>query len=433
MPTFVVFIVCAIVMVLVLAVIALWPWFGNLSTNLAKSAQNNQEQNNQEQDNQLLTLNIDVFKQRLAELEEDFLQQQIDKITYDSQKLALERQLLDIDETLNAHRFIPNAKSRLIFIIWIPCLVAMAYYLIADRSETFKLWQAQDSMGKVADDLLTGAIQTPPESVSKNLLGFVNTLQTNVHHHATDPMRWFRMSQVYAMFEASEQSIESLARAYRLQPDDEQIALAYAQSSFFGQGGMLNTESRQILTNLLKQNPKHQGAQMLMAMGEMREGNYDSARNWVQLLKTDILARSGDHSQAIQSLNELEQNINEQQAKSKQAVEIKVSITPEILGRVKKGDTLFVSIRAAQGGIPVAAKKLSADALTKDGLTIKISDNDSIMPTERLSQALNAKKPLLVTARISTSGDATAQKGDLQSSPVVLQPKGVTVMIDKVH
>lgn len=423
MPTSVIFIGLAIAMALVLAVIVLFPWFGNLSTNLAKP----------ERDNQLLTLNIDVFKQRLAELEDDFLQQQIDKTTYDSQKLALERQLLDIDERLNSHRFIPNGKSRLIFMIWIPCLVAMSYYLIADRSETFKLWQAEESMGQVADDLLTGKIQTPPESVSKDLLGFVNALQTNVHHHATDPMRWFRMSQVYTMFEAPEQAVESLARAYRLQPNDEQIAIAYAQTSFFSQGGVLNAQSRQILTNLLKQNPKHQGAQMLMAMGDMRDGNYAEARQWVHLLKTDISARSGDHSQAIQSLNELEQNINEKEAQSKQAIDIKVNITPEILGRVKKGDTLFVSIRAVAGGMPVAVKKLSADSLTKDGLNISMSDNDSIMPTERLSQAIQAKKALAVTARISTSGDATVQKGDLQSNPVSLQEKGVTVMIDKVY
>nr|WP_315040960.1 c-type cytochrome biogenesis protein CcmI [uncultured Moraxella sp.] len=420
MPTYILFILCAIILALCLAVIIMLPWF--------------RYQAESRNDNQLLALNIDVFKQRLAELENDFNEQQIDQATYDSQKLALERQLLDINQSTSVHSFVPNFKSRLIFIIWIPFLVAMAYYIIADRSETFKLWQSQDHIGKVADDLLTGKISTPPESAAKDAIGLINTMQTNVHHNATDPMRWFRMSEIYMALEAPEQALEALARAYRLNPDDEKIAITYAQTSFFAQGGVLSQNIRQVLQKVLANNPTHQGAQMLMVMGEMKDGNYAEARKWLNIVKQAILAKNGDHSEAVKSLADLEKNINEREAQSKQAITVQVNITPTILGRVKKGDTLFVNIRPIAGGVPVAAKKISADDLHKEGLSLKISDIDSIMPTALLSQAIVSGQQLGITARVSTSGDAMPQSGDLTSNPVPLDVKAnsATVLIDKV-
>lgn len=426
MPTFILFIGLAIALTLTLTVIILLPWL-----------QNSRLQRN---DNQLLTLNISVFKQRLAELDDDVANGRIDQATYDSQKLALERQLLDISDSEAVTSFSPNWKSRLIFLVWIPFLAGMAYLMIGDRTPVYKLWQAQDSVGQVADDLLTAKIDTPPDWATKDSAGLISAMQTNVHHHATDPMRWFRLSEVFVALQAPEQAIEALARAYRLAPDDEKIAVTYAQTRFFTQGGMMDAETRQVVEHILGKNPNHQGAQMLMAMGEMRSGNYDAARHWVTVLKTDIQARPGDHRQALQSLTKLEQNIAEREQQSKNAISINVSITPEILGRVKKGDTLFVNVRSLAGGPPVAAKKLSADDLTNAGITVKISDNDSIMPTQTLSQALANGQSLVVSARISSSGDAMPTSGDLTSNPVPLNnnssntaitPSAIQVRIDK--
>lgn len=420
MPILIVFLGLAIALAVTLAVIVIVPWFGrNRFTR---------------DDNQLLTLNISVFKQRLAELEDDFAQGQIEQTTYENQKLALERQLLEISEQHDRQSFVPNGKSRLIFIIWIPFLAGMAYFIIGDRTPVYQLWQAQDSVGQVADDLLTGKIDAPPQSATKDPQALVNAMQTNVHQHATDPKRWFRLSEIFMALQAPEQAIEALSRAYRLNPDDERVAVTLAQTKFFTQGGQMDNETRQVTEHILAKNPNHQGAQMLMAMGEMRAGNYPQARQWLAKLKSEIQARPGDHSQALNSLAELETTINQREQASQQAIQVAISITPETLGRVKKGDTLFVNVRALAGGPPVAAKKLSADSLSKNGLTLAISDNDSIMPTAKLSDDILAKTPLVVTARISTTGDAMPTKGDLTSNPVPLAEAGqaTTVLIDKI-
>lgn len=420
MPTFIVFLGLATALALTLAVIILLPWFGRSRFYQA--------------DNQLLSLNISVFKQRLAELDDDYQQGQIEKTTYDNQKLALERQLLDISKNTDNQSFAPNWKSRAIFLIWIPFLAGMAYFIIGDRTPVYQLWKAQDNVGQVADDLLTGKIDAPPASATKDSQALVNAMQTNVHHHANDPERWFRLSEVFMALQAPEQAIEALSRAYRLKPDDEQVAITLAQTRFFTQGGQMDAETQQITEHLLAKNPNHQGAQMLMAMGEMRNGNYTAARKWVGLIKTDIQARTGDHSQALQSLAELEKTIDEREQQAQNAININVAITPELLGKVKKGDSLFVSVKPLAGGAPVAAKKLSADGLGQAAVNVKLSDNDSIMPTMALSTAMSSNQSLVVTARVSRAGDAMPQSGELTSNPVPLDSKAtqLMVLIDKV-
>ena len=196
----------------------------------------------------------------------------------------------------------------------------------------------------------------------------------------------------------------------------------------------MDGETRQVVEHILAKSPKHQGAQMLMAMGEMRAGNYAQSRKWVALLRTEIQARPGDHTQALSSLSELEQTINQREAQGEQAITVNVKVTPEILGRVKKGESLFVNVRKMAGGPPVAAKKLSADSLTINGMAINISDNDSIMPTMTLSSAISTNEPLVITARVSASGDAMPQSGDLTSNPVPLEKtaESTTVLIDKI-
>ena len=78
MSTLIIFIIVALLFAITLAVFILLPW---LQTQDHHAIANRA-------DNQLLTLNIEVFKQRLEELDADFAAGQIDEATYQTQKLA---------------------------------------------------------------------------------------------------------------------------------------------------------------------------------------------------------------------------------------------------------------------------------------------------------------------------------------------------------
>ncbi|WP_201603479.1 c-type cytochrome biogenesis protein CcmI [Psychrobacter submarinus] len=401
------FIALSLFMALILAVIAITPWLraARIKSNPV--------------DNQLLDINVAVFRERLAELKSDKDSGTIDDSHYQNQKLELERQLLDAQREVTP-MVAPGIKSRLIVMVWVPVLAAMAYLLIGNRTPVFELWTSEDKVGQVADDLLTGKIDQPPAWAIEDGKQLISAMQTNVYRHADDPDRWMRLSELFLSLEATPSAIEALSRAYRLSPENEEIATSYAQISFFANEGRLDANIRRVLQDVLVKNPQHEGAQMLMAMGEARSSNFDEAQGWISRLRNSIAAKPGDHSRALASLDELSANINAQKAQVAQGVDVTVVVNSSLLPLVKGDDVLFVAIRDVNGGPPFAAKRLPISVIKQGEANISLSDLDAMMPERTLASAREQKTQLAVIARISHSGNAVAESGDLSGNPVVI-------------
>ena len=95
-------------------------------------------------------------------------------------------------------------------------------------------------------------------------------------------------------------------------------------------------------------------------------------------------------------------------------LQVKVALDPAFAARVRlRGDASVFVIARVPGGppMPVAAEKHSLQDLP---LTLTLDDSDSPMPTQKLS----ALKEVELVARLSASGNAMRQEGDLESAPV---------------
>ena len=401
------FIALSLLVAFMIAIIVIMPWLRGSRVQ------------NKPVDNQLLAINVAVFRERLAELKTDKESGTIDESHYDNQKLELERQLLDAQREIAPMRN-PGIKSRLILVVWVPLLAALAYILIGNRAPVFELWAAEDKVGQVADDLLTGKIDQPPAWAIENGAQLISAMQTNVHRHADDPDRWMRLSELFLSLEATPSAIEALSRAYRLSPDNEEIATTYAQVSFFANGGQLDANSRRVLEELLAKNPQHEGAQMLMAMGEARSNNFEQAQGWIRRLRASIAAKPGDHTQALSSLDELSANIVVQQQQASEGIDVTVTINSSLLPLIKADDVLFVAIRDVKGGPPFAAKRLPISVIKQGEASVSLSDLDAMMPDRTLQSARADDTQLAVIARISHSGNAIAESGDMSANPVVI-------------
>ena len=411
------FIALSLLIALLLAVITIMPWLRATRTSGTSV------------DNQLLDINVAVFRERLAELKTDKDSGTIDDAHYQNQKLELERQLLDAQREVTP-MVTPGIKSRLILMVWVPVLAALAYLMVGDRTPVFDLWTAEDKVGKVADDLLTGKIDQPPVWAIENGQQLISAMQTNVYRHADDPDRWMRLSELFLSLEATDSAIEALSRAYRLSPDNEEIATTYAQISFFANKGQLDASSRRVLQDVLAKNPQHEGAQMLMAMGEARGSNFAEAQGWIKRLRESIAAKPGDHSKALASLDELSANIVAQEQQASQGIEVTVSVDAALLPLVKADDVLFVAIRDVKGGPPFAAKRLPISVIKQGKASIRLSDLDAMMPERTLQSARSDKIKLAVVARVSHSGTASAESGDLSGNPVVVSAEQTQVNIE---
>ena len=109
------------------------------------------------------------------------------------------------------------------------------------------------------------------------------------------------------------------------------------------------------------------------------------------------------------------------------AISGKVSIAPNLAGKGSATDTLFVFARETNGPpMPVAIMRATKKDLP---FTFRLDDSNSMMP----SRTLSSVAMVVIVARLSKSGQAMPQSGDLEgiSQPVKPGVDGVTVVIDR--
>jgi cytochrome c-type biogenesis protein CcmH len=106
-----------------------------------------------------------------------------------------------------------------------------------------------------------------------------------------------------------------------------------------------------------------------------------------------------------------------------------VGIAPELGERLEGNETVFVAVRRASGGPPLAVRRLSASDLPA---VMDIDDGDAMMAGNGLSSA----GEVVVTARVSFSGDATPQDGDFEGRSDILpveEDLQAEVIIDQIR
>ena len=103
-----------------------------------------------------------------------------------------------------------------------------------------------------------------------------------------------------------------------------------------------------------------------------------------------------------------------------------VSLDSSLQGRVSPTDTVFVFARAAQGPrMPLAIMKKQVSDLP---ITFNLDDSMAMRPEMKLSSF----PEVIVGARISKSGNAMPQSGDLKGSSSVIKvgAQGLKIIID---
>jgi cytochrome c-type biogenesis protein CcmH len=104
-----------------------------------------------------------------------------------------------------------------------------------------------------------------------------------------------------------------------------------------------------------------------------------------------------------------------------------VRLSPRLASRVSPGDTVFIFARASQGPrMPLAIQRHQAKELP---LQFTLDDSMAMSPQAKLSGASRVD----IGARISKSGSAMPQPGDLQGvvREVAVGSHAVTVEIDE--
>lgn len=403
------FISSAAALSLIVALVFIWP--------LLRSAR--------EQNSSLLALNIGVFKERLAELEQDKIDGKIDEETFVALKTELERQLLSLAEQMEQKNQQQASSSR--GLIWsllllIPLFGAGAYWGFMPHNQMWRWWQVQTETEPLINDLLANKQVDQDRLAKQNLADFARVMQKQLQSKPNNVDGWYMLAMAYIQGELPDLALTALANANRLDPARDDIALTYAQTLVFTQQGQLNTQSRELLMQVLNKHPDHEGALLLMGMGAYRSGDYASALVFLPRLKQVHIKRTGEsQSDALTEIDKaiaIAQQGGEKLAENQTGIEVTVKLAKELQSRLQANDTLFVFARALNGPpMPLAVVR---QPVGRFPLVVALTDKQSMMPTMKLSTV----ESVVVGARISKTGTPQGASGDLEAIAVPVTQNG---------
>jgi len=305
------------------------------------------------------------------------------------------------------------------------------------------LGQPEAITGSVAADTSTAASDNAPHSVSgPQIEAMVQKLADRLKANPNDLQGWYMLARSYASLGRFQESLKALDQARRLAPNEPQLMADYADVLATTRGGSLEGEPDKLIQKALQLDPNNAKALALAGEQEFRNKNYQGAIDYWTRMKN---ALPPDAKQ--EQIAKVEKNINQaREALGQPPLPLSVSIaspgqeevapenpttTPAAAGRVISGivtvsprlankigpsDTLFIFARAANGPrMPLAILKVSASELPK---TFTLDDSMAMSPAMKLSDF----PQVVVSARVSKSGMATPQSGDLVATTGPISP-----------
>ncbi|MDR3388922.1 MAG: c-type cytochrome biogenesis protein CcmI [Rudaea sp.] len=298
-----------------------------------------------------------------------------------------------------------------------------------------------------------------PADHSQDMQQAITKLAEKLKQNPNDVEGWTLLGRAYEATERFADARDALKHAYDLSPDDPDVTVAYAEAlALAGESRRLDGEPRVLLEKALKTAPDNQRGLWLIGIGDYQAKKYDSAiATWKRLLT--VLPKGSDVVQSVQhqiataeaardgrAPPEDEETAGNEAAETAPAaatatatpaagdaagphLTVNVTLDPKLRDKLAPGDVLFIYAKAANGPpMPLAIQRMQASKLPT---TVVLTDGMGMLPTMKLSQF----PQVVIGARVSRSGNAIAQSGDLQtlSKPMdVNSTAPVALTIDQV-
>jgi cytochrome c-type biogenesis protein CcmH len=283
-------------------------------------------------------------------------------------------------------------------------------------------------------------------------------LATKLEAEPNNPEGWVMLARTYYVLKRHDDAARAFERALTLVPDDAGVLADYADSLGATQGG-LSGKPQQLIERALKADPTHWKALALAGTAAFDRKDYNQAVVYWERMKATVppdsqLAGSIDASIAeARELGGLKSApasaappaaavalpsaggiANAPAAPASGASALPgatitgtVKLAPALAGRVSPTDTVYIFARAAEGPkMPLAIMKKQVKDLPS---AFSLDDSMAMAPNFALSNFPS----IVVGARISKSGNAAPQSGDLEGlSPAVkVGVTGLAVVIDR--
>lgn len=375
-----------------------------------------------------------IYRQQFDEIAQDNANGILDATQYDVAKSELERRMLDEIGIINVSTANgkPDRRMALVLLFLLPLASIIIYYKIGSPASVL-IPQVTPNM--VLPETSEAVAKAEHNAMAGDMEPLLEILKSKLEKNPDDGTGWALLARSYVELRRHAEAVPAYEKAAKAIPDDPQLLADYADALAVVNNS-LSGKPEELAKQALKLDPHHVKALLLAATAAFNRKDYKVAiTHWEQLQK-DLPADSEVMPDVKAALSEVyglagvkPPTVSAQAPVQKEVINSAalngtVKITPALASKLDATATLFVFARATQGPpMPLAIVRTTAKDLP---YTYHLDDSSALMPGNKLSQA----NEVVVVARISKTGDAKPQPGDLQGVSTAVKPDGKTVDIE---
>lgn len=390
-----------------------WPWLRNRAQIAPDRAALDRNQ-----------LNVNLFKQRTAELELELAQGTQDQAAFDELRHELEQNLLqEVDDTPAIEQQVQQRR------VWIPLAMTLLVPLLS-----FYLYLQLGSSALLAQGPAGSASHAQAGNDLSGIQAQVSALEARLKTEPDSAEGWFTLGRTYLSLQRYQDAYRALAKVEDLVGEHAEIISQQAQALYFDNDHQITAQVQQHIDRALALDPQDPGALGLLGISAYETGQFKKAIDiWQGLISSDQLGVNAQR--LVQAVEEAKRQLAQQgieqgadsavQASQSQpaaasspavtaSLKVLVELDPALKGSVAPETTLFVYAQAVAGPkMPLAAARFQVSDLP---VIVTLDDSMAMGPMAKLSSA----KQVQVRATISFSGTPGAKPGDIQGvvSPV---------------
>lgn len=361
-----------------------------------------------------------VLREQLAELDAERAAGRVDDAAYARNREELERRALEEgqggDDAADGG---PSPAWGVALLLVVPLTAALVYLAVGEPDG-------------LEPQQVAGQQGFTPEQIEE----MVGGLAARLEREPDNVEGWAMLARSYLVLEDYPKALATYARLGELRPDDPDVLADWADVMAATREGDVSGEPERLVLKALDLDPGHFKARALAGTAAYQRGDFAGAASHWELILAAIPPGNEAAATVRASIDEARGRAGmpplppaepaPQAADTALKLQGRLAIAEALRAQVAADDTVFVFVRPAEGGMPLAALRYRAGELPRDFSfeDVPLMTGDAPVP-ERL----------VVMARVSKSGDATARAGDLEGAVSGLAPDagGVNLVIDTVR
>ncbi len=274
------------------------------------------------------------------------------------------------------------------------------------------------------------ALKTPDQVDPKDLTKMAQTLAEKLQDKPDNLQGWVMLGRTYRTLENFDAALRAYDSALKLSEDDD-LKLERIEVIAMQRQGQFEGEPWNVIREVLQRDPQHFGALLTAGSASYAEGKFADALKYWEQARKPLDANNPDLQGLESAIATVRERLGMPPAKATPAatsglnVTGQVNLSASLKSKASPNDVVFIYATPANGDrMPLAIFKTTVSQLP---FNFTLDDSTAMAPDRKLSAA----GEVMVKVRVTKSGNAMPQSGDLSGSlgPVKVGAKGLKLEI----